>query len=318
MSDAIPTTTMPEPLECPHCGAYQDWVWAMQLSGMGWCRPNSHKACLERAAAEERKKLIALAERRAGIPQKHRNWDWGRLEFQQEDTPAWQFMRWMQRKPNTIGVLRENAIAVADVAQWKPSDGWLYIEGTQGMGKSTLAAAIVRQLVSPPTADEWVCPDGSPWVMGVHSMRPGYRRKKAKAHWPAQYVDWAELEKRIGQSWSGDRDPLKQALKVRVLVIDDLPANRSIRFMEAIENLLCARYRDGLPTVITSNVPYLSAVDADKPVYGHRVADRLAEVCQAVTLRGPSWRNPPDPPKRRKVVEGKTAAAEQSKQEGMF
>ena len=51
----------PEPIECPYCGKFQPWIWAMQLSGMGWCRPNSHKACAARAKAEERRQLTDKA-----------------------------------------------------------------------------------------------------------------------------------------------------------------------------------------------------------------------------------------------------------------
>ncbi len=148
--------------------------------------------------------------------------------------------------------------------------------------------------------------------MGVHSMRPGYRRKVLPQRWPAQYCDWPELDRRISLSWSRDKEPLAQVAKVRVLVLDDLPAKTSEAKRDAIERLLCARYRDQLPTVITSNVPYHDVIDEDVPAFGHRVADRLAEVCTPVSIGGHSWRKPPERPKekRKPGPDRKTRAAE--------
>lgn len=287
----------PEDLTCEHCGKAMAWVWGLKFTEYGWMRPNSHKSCQAIADMEAHREACLYASKRAGVPVKLRQYHPSHIEVQQEDTSDAMFIRWMARKPNTLGALTVNADAILYLSQWQPYANWLYLEGKHGRGKSLAAAALTNRLVWPASETEWFNPDGTPWVQGIDPWRPGHRRRAAPPTYQALYIDWPELDRRIKLSWSADRDPLNQVWKVRVLVLDDLPQQLSPNRAQLIEQLVCARYRDNLPTVITSNVPWYDVIDEDRPVWGHRVASRLAEVCKVQHLRGPNWRNPPDLPR---------------------
>jgi DNA replication protein DnaC len=307
--------TEPDPASCRHCQDLMPYVWVRKFKGWGWCLPNAHEACVAIAAREQHRKAQRRASMAVGVPRGDRNTSLSAYELQEADDPDWMFMRRMARKPHLLGVLHQNWTAYRTIQNWDPAGGrWLYVEGAHGRGKSTLAMALANRLCSPPKAEQWTNPDGSAWVMGRDSMRPGHRRKVAPQLWPVLYIDWPELDARIGLAWERDRAPLAQVAKQRCLILDDLPTGLTKAKSEVIEQLITARYRDRLPTVITSNEPYWQAVDHDRPTWGPRVADRLLELADNVTLGGPSWRDPPSPPEEpRNVVpiDQKTKAAEQ-------
>lgn len=72
-----------------------------------------------------------------------------------------------------------------------------------------------------------------------------------------------------------------------LLLLDDLGAAKASEWTEEITyRLVDHRYRECLPTIITSNLP----VDDLKVHLGDRIRSRLAEMCQRVTVAGPDRR----------------------------
>ena len=66
-----------------------------------------------------------------------------------------------------------------------------------------------------------------------------------------------------------------------LLVVDDLGASKNSEWVEEVNNrLFDARYRNLLPTIVTTNVPPAGMVDR----VGMRVVSRLAAMCQPVSI----------------------------------
>ena len=303
-----PDTDAPDPVPCELCDGDIDWVWVEMFSRWGWCRGNNpHPACKAAHDREQLRELTMKAARRANVPLRSRGHTFDYMDIQ-TDQPDWLYMHEAQRHPTRISCLRVNGDATRTIAHYKPgAKRWLYIQGGLGRGKTLLASALVVDQVKPSAGTfiepdpEWLAARGLP----ADARPPGSRRLVAPRRWRTMFCDWPEVLRRIQLAWKRDQAPLQQVADVPLLVLDDLgnpdqplrPGHR-----DEIEKLLCARYRDERPTVITSNVPWWEAIDADNPYFGSRVADRLAEVCDHVTLRGPSWRNPPPRPNPGPVV----------------
>lgn len=300
-----PTKAPPAAVPCPVCKQPRDWEWGRQLSGYGWCYPPSHPECERQSKRQEHREACKAASKAAGVPVTMRTYHPARCYIQPEDQDAGTFICRMQARPNSIGVLLINLEDVGRIFEWSPPR-WLYIEGQVGRGKSLVAAALANRLSWPSSSEDWVNPDGTPWDPAVDSWRPGHRRRVIAKRWPCHYTDWPEFYSRLNNRSSLDKDPLLQFAQHYVLILDDLPAEMTPAKREAVERLIVARYRDNLPTIFTSNVPWVDAVDARRPTWGHRAASRLAEMCDVAHLRGPDWRNPPDPPKRAEPVGRKT------------
>ena len=83
--------------------------------------------------------------------------------------------------------------------------------------------------------------------------------------------------------------PMAHAMRVRILLLDDLGAERLTDWgLEQIDNLIRERVAEEQPTIFTSN--YSLADLAERA--GVRVADRLAGFCEFVHVPGPSLRIP--------------------------
>lgn len=105
---------------------------------------------------------------------------------------------------------------------------------------------------------------------------------------PADLPDrlrWASDPERATESVD---DIHEQLLRVPLLVLDDLGAHRGTEWAEErLFALIDARYRDGLPLVVTSNVSLLEVAP--------RVRSRLADVQVSTVVRftGPDRRTAP-------------------------
>lgn len=82
---------------------------------------------------------------------------------------------------------------------------------------------------------------------------------------------------------SNSEDAFARYANTPVLLLDDLAAAKSSEWTDEVNyRLLNHRYNAALPTLITSNVPPSRLHE----VVGDRVASRLAEMCEHVTLKG--------------------------------
>lgn len=324
----IPTiTTEPDPVFCVEgCGKEIPPVRRVsRATGREhWvCGNNPCTSCQRVAAINEQALRRSRALDRTKLPAKLKGWSFDRMEAQPLDEagspePAGDFMRRMKANlSRRLGVLRINLEVVAQAKKWtEHRDHSVFLFGEVGTGKSTIAAAMVEALATPAdqgwrerTEDELRRIHGDKW----ERVTPSRRRVRVLGKpLDVLYIDEGELLARVTNSWSGDRDPLKRVASVFLLVLDDLgtelaaatPKRREI-VVQAIERLVSYRYDNGLPMVITSNLPWEDVGDMGGPmVYGRRVASRLGEMVGfdgAWAMRGPDWRNPPTHERKRKA-----------------
>ncbi len=85
----------------------------------------------------------------------------------------------------------------------------------------------------------------------------------------------------------GESNIIRSFTNADLLIIDDLGVEQSTEWaITRIYNIIDSRYRNNLPTVITTN---LELVDIEKK-YGKRTYDRLLEMCTPVLNEGKSIR----------------------------
>lgn len=135
----------------------------------------------------------------------------------------------------------------------------LLLCGQVGTGKSFLAAAIANELIS----------QGTPCLM----------------------TNFNRIISRISEKFGGDQKYLDDLNRFDLLIIDDLGAERDTEFTwEKVMNVIDARYRAGLPTIITTNLGPKDFTDRTD-IRRQRVFSRLKEMCVLLEIKGPDRRN---------------------------
>lgn len=135
----------------------------------------------------------------------------------------------------------------------------LLLCGSVGTGKSFLAAAIANELIS----------QGTPCLM----------------------TNFSRIISRISEKFGGDQKYLDDLNRFDLLIIDDLGAERDSEFTwEKVMNVIDARYRAGLPLIVTTN---LSPKDIYDPsdIRRQRVFSRLKEMCIFLEVQGADRRS---------------------------
>ena len=103
-------------------------------------------------------------------------------------------------------------------------------------------------------------------------------------------TSFRELTNKLQGMWEGKQEYIDSLNKYKLIVIDDLGAERSTDYMqEQIFNIVDARYRSGLPFIVTTN---LAMEDIKKPqeIAYQRIYDRVLERCFPVEVSGVSRR----------------------------
>lgn len=103
-------------------------------------------------------------------------------------------------------------------------------------------------------------------------------------------TNFSRLTNKIQGMFDGKQEYIDSLNRYTLLIIDDLGAERSSEYMqEMVFNIIDARYRSGLPFIITTN---LTAEELKKPQdVGHsRIYDRILERCLPVEVKGSSRR----------------------------
>lgn len=108
------------------------------------------------------------------------------------------------------------------------------------------------------------------------------------------YAQAGELiESMRSQFGNGDVDVTsgigRRASRCGLLVLDDLAKPPTDWCSERVYELIDARYRAGLPILMSTNVP----VGEWREVFTARTASRLAEMTAPVLVEGPDWRQSP-------------------------
>lgn len=135
----------------------------------------------------------------------------------------------------------------------------LLLCGQVGTGKSFLAAAIANELIN----------QGTPCLM----------------------TNFSRIISRISEKFGGDQKYLDDLNRFDLLIIDDLGAERDTDFTwEKVMNVIDARYRAGLPIIITTNFGPKDFADRGD-IRRQRVFSRLKEMCILLEVKGADRRN---------------------------
>ena len=147
---------------------------------------------------------------------------------------------------------------VENFKDFKKDGKGLLLYGTVGTGKTYFSACIANALV-----DE------------------GYS---------VLMTNFARLTNSIQGTFDGKNEFIDSLQRYTLLIIDDLGAERKSEYMqETVFNIIDARYRSGLPFIITTN---LTAEEIKKPqeVGYARIYDRILERCFPIAVTGESRR----------------------------
>lgn len=135
----------------------------------------------------------------------------------------------------------------------------LLLCGQVGTGKSFLAAAIANELIN----------QGTPCLM----------------------TNFSRIISRVSEKFGGDQKYLDDLNRFDLLIIDDLGAERDTEFTwEKVMNVIDARYRAGLPLIITTNFEPKDFADRGD-IRRQRVFSRLKEMCILLEVKGTDRRN---------------------------
>ena len=143
-------------------------------------------------------------------------------------------------------------------SQFRKDGKGLLLYGTVGTGKSHMAACIANRLI-----DE------------------GHR---------VLMTNFATMVNVLQSSFDGRQEYIDSLNRYALLILDDLGAERKSEYMqEQVFNIIDARYRSGIPMIITTN---LTAEEMKKPtdLGNSRIYDRILERCHPVEVQGQSIR----------------------------
>lgn len=174
-----------------------------------------------------------------------------RTGFPDTEMREWTFDKSDHTDPKTENIARKY---VANFNTMREQDTGLLLCGQVGTGKSFLAAAIANELIN----------QGTPCLM----------------------TNFNRIISRISEKFGGDQKYLDNLNRFDLLVIDDLGAERDSEFTwEKVMNVIDARYRAGLPIIITTNLMPKEIYDPSD-IRRQRVFSRLKEMCICLEVKG--------------------------------
>jgi DNA replication protein DnaC len=147
-------------------------------------------------------------------------------------------------------------------------DVGLLILGTCGVGKTHLAVALLKQVITEKS-------DGG------------------------LFYDFRDLLREIQASWNSisqasELDILRPVLEARILVLDELGANKPTEWVrDTIAHIINCRYNDKKLTIFTSNYLDTPAKPGEETLadrIGVRLRSRLYEMCREVEINGMDFR----------------------------
>lgn len=175
--------------------------------------------------------------------------------FNNASMESWRFNNDDRQAPKLSDAMKNYAAKFND---FKADGKGLLLYGTVGTGKTFYAACIANEL-----------------------LEKGVR---------VYMTNFATLINKIQGSFDGRQEYIDSINRYSLLIIDDLGAERNSEYMnEIVYNIIDARYRSGLPMIITTN---LTGDELSKPtdVARARIYDRLMERCIPIHIEGESRR----------------------------
>lgn len=174
-----------------------------------------------------------------------------RTGFPDAEMREWTFAKSDHTDPKNENIARKY---VANFNAMREQGTGLLLCGQVGTGKSFLAASIANELIS----------QGTPCLM----------------------TNFSRIISRISEKFGGDQKYLDNLNRFDLLIIDDLGAERDSDFIwEKVMNVIDARYRAGLPIIITTNLGPKDLADPSD-IRRQRVFSRLREMCVFLEIKG--------------------------------
>lgn len=143
---------------------------------------------------------------------------------------------------------------VDNFGEFRKSGKGLLFFGTVGTGKTYVSACIANALID-------------------------------KGH-PVLMTNFARIANTVSGMWEGKQEYYDNLNRFHLLILDDLAAERKTEYMsEIVFNVIDARYRAGLPMIITTN---LTSEELKHPsdISYQRTFSRLLEMCLPVKVEG--------------------------------
>ena len=143
---------------------------------------------------------------------------------------------------------------VVNFDEFRKSGKGLLLFGTVGTGKTYAAACIANALID----------KGCPVLM----------------------TNFARIANTVSGMWEGKQEYYDSLNRFPLLILDDLAAERKTEYMsEIVFNVIDARYRAGLPLIVTTN---LTSEELKHPsdISYQRTFSRLLEMCIPVKVEG--------------------------------
>ena len=178
-----------------------------------------------------------------------------RICFAETNMKGWNFANDDRRNEKLSDAMQNY---VKNFTDFRKDGKGLLLHGTVGTGKTYFAACIANALID----------NGHTVLM----------------------TNFARLTNQIQGMFDGKQEYIDSLNRYTLLIIDDLGAERKSEFMqEMVFNIIDARYRSGLPFIITTN---LTTDEIKKPqeIGYSRIYDRILERCFPVEVSGVSRR----------------------------
>lgn len=174
-----------------------------------------------------------------------------RTGFPDAEMRKWTFANDDGENPKVIDIMRRY---VDNFPTMLKAGKGLIICGSVGTGKSFAAACAANALID----------TGTPCMM----------------------TNFNRIVNTINDSFEGRQKYIDSLNEFDLLIIDDLAAERDTEFMsEQIMNIIDARYRAGLPLIVTTNLT-VGELSSTTDIRRQRVFSRLIEMCVLVTVTG--------------------------------
>lgn len=174
-----------------------------------------------------------------------------KMGFQDSEMASWTFER-DDHANEKISTIAHNY--VDNFQEMKKKGKGLLFYGSVGTGKTFISSCIANALID-----------------------QGY---------PCLVTNFARLCNTLSGMFEGKQEYIDGLNRFQLLVIDDLASERDTEYMgEIVHNIIDARYRSGLPLIITTN---LTSEELKNPaeVKKQRIYSRLFEMCIPVEVKG--------------------------------
>lgn len=174
-----------------------------------------------------------------------------RTGFTDAELRKWTFANDDGGNVNIMSIARKY---VANFDAMRSNGTGLLLYGSVGCGKSFAAACIANALID----------NGTPCMM----------------------TNFTRIINRLQESFAGRQKYIDNLSRFDLLVIDDMAAERNTEYVwEQVMTIIDARYRSGLPVVVTTNLTIGELADpAD--IRRQRVYSRLKEMCVPIEVTG--------------------------------